>query len=99
MHCALRVSIGVLLLAITGAAQQRLEAPSTVFIVTGANATALYHRQGCPALLTGGNSFLTLSEAQKRHFQPHCACITGKDGAPPCDAAAIAPDPVAAATA
>ena len=58
--------------------------PTTVFLVTGQNATALYHRAGCPWLRLGGNQPLSIEEAKKRYFQPHCQCISGKDSTPPC---------------
>src|SRR5262249_32399445 len=58
--------------------------PTTVFLVTGANATALYHRTGCPWLRQGANRPLALDEAKKRYFQPHCQCISGRDSLPPC---------------
>jgi hypothetical protein len=58
--------------------------PSTVFLVTGQNATALFHRAGCPWLRLGGNQSLAIEEAKKRYFQPHCQCVSGKDSVPPC---------------
>lgn len=99
MPGALRISISVFLLAITAAAQSQREAPATVHIVTGANATALYHREGCAALRAGPTARLTLAEAQKRFFQPHCLCIAGEEGAPPCEVAAAAVGAAAAGAA
>jgi hypothetical protein len=89
MKWALRICLSVLLFAITTAAQQRLEAPSTVYIVTGAQTTALYHRDGCDWLRSGPLTPMALAEAQKRYFQPHCLCIAGKDGKPPCEATTV----------
>jgi hypothetical protein len=70
-----------------------LPEPTAVFVVTGSNATGLYHRQGCAALKGGGLSVLTLNEAKARHFQPHCLCIVGTNGTAPCE-----PAPTTAAT-
>jgi hypothetical protein len=76
--------------AAPGVGATSVEAPmtdaSTVFLITdGDGATALYHRAGCPWLkLGGGVKPMKLSEARKRFFQPHCLCITGREGAPPC---------------
>jgi hypothetical protein len=76
----LRISVGVFLLAVVTTAQQPpLEAPATVYVVTSANATALYHRQGCAAL-RAATTTLTLGEARKRFFHPH-TCIA-KEGRP-----------------
>jgi hypothetical protein len=57
---------------------------TTVYVVTGPNTTALYHRSGCKWLLSGGTMPFTMAEAEKRYFQPHCLCINGKEGIPPC---------------
>ena len=68
-----------------------LPSPSAVFVVAGPPATALYHRVLCPwlnakaAILTT----YTVAEAEKRFFQPHCLCITGREGVPPCTATAL----------
>lgn len=61
---------------------------STVFVVGGPAATALYHRALCPWLKVNGAvlSTYTVAEAEKRYFQPHCLCIAGHDGVPPCPA-------------
>lgn len=68
---------------------QPLTEPSTVFLVlSGPDTSALYHRQGCPVLSATGASFMSLKDAKARYFQPHCACIFGHDGAPPCAEAA-----------
>lgn len=96
MRCALRSALCAVSLVIAVSAQQPLQAPDTVFIVTGAQATALYHRQGCAWLRSGAPTALTLEEARKRYFQPHCLCIVGKEGTPPCEVtAALAARPPA----
>lgn len=98
MKCVLRSALCAVMLVLAASAQQPLQAPDKVFIVTGAQATALYHRQGCAWLRSGAPTALTLEEARKRYFQPHCQCIAGKEGAPPCEPA-TAPDGASAATA
>jgi hypothetical protein len=70
--------------AVSASTEDHSREPSTVFLVTGQNATALYHRAGCPWLRLGGNQSLGIEEAKKRYFQPHCQCISGRDGVPPC---------------
>ena len=60
---------------------------TSVSIVTGANTTGLYHRDGCAWLKDAPVQRFTVGDANARHFQPHCLCMTGKDGRPPCEAA------------
>ena len=52
--------------------------------------TALYHRATCPWLRASHSQVrqFEIAEAKKRYYQPHCECITGKDGIPPCAHAA-----------
>jgi hypothetical protein len=58
--------------------------PQSVLVVTDPErASGLYHHVACP--LTGGGATLrsyTLAEAQRRHFQPHCQCLVGRDEPP-----------------
>jgi hypothetical protein len=63
---------------------------SMVFVVAGGPATALYHRALCPWLKVSGAVLASYSpaEAEKRYFQPHCLCIVGEEGVPPCSARA-----------
>jgi hypothetical protein len=63
---------------------------AAVSIVTGASATGLYHRDGCAWLRDVPTLRFTVTDAKTRHFQPHCLCIAGKDGVPPCEAAVAA---------
>jgi hypothetical protein len=70
------------------AAQQvpKLARPTQVLIVTGPNMTALYHRELCPWLKNGGGLVsMKIDDARQRYFQPHCLCIAGHEGVPPCD--------------
>jgi hypothetical protein len=55
-------------------------------VLDGPNASGLYHRRGCPWLRGGNVTGYTVDEAKRRYFQPHCGCITGKEGVPPCEA-------------
>src|SRR3982751_3030778 len=57
-------------------------------VLDGPNASGLYHRRGCPWLRGGNVTGYTVDEAKRRYFQPHCACITGKEDLPPCEASA-----------
>lgn len=59
-----------------------------VYIVTGSKATGLYHRKDCPWISDAPKQIFMLYEAKERYFQPHCLCVTGKEGTPPCDAGA-----------
>jgi len=65
--------------------------PTSVFVIGGSPATGLYHRVLCPWLNVKGAMLTTytIEEAQKRYFQPHCLCIAGHEGVPPCKAAAL----------
>jgi hypothetical protein len=72
---------------------------TAVSIVTGANATGLYHRDGCAWLKNVPTLRFTVTDAETRHFQPHCLCVAGKDGLPPCEAAGTATPAGAAASA
>ena len=90
----------------TAAQQQRQPSPSiphiepkTVFLVTGANMTALYHRVLCPWLNTGGAMSIAIDEAKKRYFQAHCLCIAGAEGSPPSDFSAVKPGVTSSSTA
>jgi hypothetical protein len=65
--------------------------PTTVYVVlSGSGATALYHRADCPWLKLGTPTAYAVEEAKKRYFQPHCLCLTGHDGTPPCTATSAA---------
>jgi len=63
--------------------------PTDVIVDTGPRATALYHRDTCPLLVGASRQAHTLTEAQKRYYQPHCLCITGNEGLPETCAAAV----------
>jgi hypothetical protein len=77
----------LLLLSVVGIAQQPLIQPTTAYIVTGPEMTALYHRESCPWVKRAGGavSVLSLKDAKERYFRPHCLCITGREDVPPCD--------------
>lgn len=67
--------------------------PAVVFVVGGPPAEGFYHRALCPSLRVNG-AILTsysLAEAQKRHFQPHCLCVVGRDEPPPCSGSPAEP--------
>src|SRR5262245_58146768 len=70
------------------AAGQQPAAPPRVFVVTGADGTALYHRADCPIVKANPRTAVasSLRDAQARHLQPHCSCWVGKDKPPPCGA-------------
>ena len=89
MRRVLLVYVEVLLLAGTTGAQQRLTPPSTVHIVTEGQTVALYHRESCSWVRQGASTAFTIEDAKKRHYLPHCLCISGNDGPPPCELAAL----------
>ncbi len=66
----------------------QLPDPTVVVVDTGPNATALYHRDSCSWLRAGTTTIRFVpAEAKKRYFQPHCLCIAGHEGVPPCETA------------
>jgi hypothetical protein len=66
-------------------ASQTLQAPpATVFLLTGVNPSALYHRQGCPWLLEGsGLVYMPRVEADARYYRAHELCVLGQERTPP----------------
>ena len=74
-----------------------LPEPTVVVVDTGPNATALFPRDSCSWLRNGSPSLrLVPAEAKKRYFQPHCLCIAGQEGVPPCTPTAQSEVPAAA---
>jgi hypothetical protein len=88
----------------TAAARQQVQPGSTpptefVYIVTDDKATALYHRANCAWAKNATVRGFSEEEAKKRYFQPHCLCITGKEGMPPCASDPAVPAPAPSPTA
>jgi hypothetical protein len=102
----LSLILGLLCLIGPAGAQSQGQPPpvgtggAMVYIVTGTKATGLYHTKDCPWLRDANMQIFMLHEAKERYFQPHCLCIVGKEGTPPCDAPlpSASPAPAKAAT-
>jgi hypothetical protein len=89
--------VGVLLFAATAVVKvEQRQAPPDLSgvpelfaVVTDGSTTGLYHTKDCAWVTNHLRLLFTEADMKKRYFRPHCLCITGKEGLPPCDAAPV----------
>jgi hypothetical protein len=58
--------------------------PELFAVVTDGSTTGLYHTRDCAWVVNHSRLLFTQEDMEKRYFRPHCLCVTGKEGMPPC---------------
>lgn len=94
------VALAFAALSLSAQAPSLLPEPDQVVLIQGPMATGLYHRTTCPWVARALDSdarVFRITDAKERYFQPHCLCISGREGQAPCGneaAARVAPSAI-----